>query len=197
MAVESLWTEVAGERVHYLAAGPAEGRPVVFLHGASFRAKTWEDIGTLSVVAAAGYRVCAIDLPGFGESPAGQADPSGWLAELLARLEISKPVIVSPSMSGRFSLPLVTSQADRLAGFVAVAPVALSRYSDVLGQITIPVLAVWGETDRVVPHAQQELLVRAAPDARKVIIAGAGHAPYMQDAKAFNAELLRFLEDLP
>jgi abhydrolase domain-containing protein 14 len=197
MAVESLWTEVAGSRVHYLATGPAGGRPVVFLHGASFHARTWSKIGTLEQVACAGYRAYAIDLPGFGESPAAQVDRCGWLAELLEQLDISKPVIVSPSMSGRFSLPLLTSKPDRLAGFVAVAPVTITQYQERLANITVPVLAIWGEMDNVVPHAQQDLLVQSAPNARKVVIAGAGHAPYMQDAATFNAELLKFLKELP
>lgn len=197
MTTESLWTDVAGSRVHVLAAGPEDGQPVVLLHGASFQARTWQDLGTLDELANAGYRAYAIDLPGFGQSPGAQVDPNGWLAELLDRLKIDRPVIVSPSMSGRFSLPLVTSRPQRLAGFVAVAPVTLASYKDKLPNITIPVLAIWGQTDRVVPHALQDLLVESAPNARQVTIAGAGHAPYMQDAATFHAELLEFLRELP
>lgn len=196
MEIESLWTEVGGNRVHYLVAGPEGGRAVVFLHGAAFQAQTWKDIGTLEELAGAGYRAYALDLPGFGESSEARVDPNTWLAELLEQLGVSKPVVVSPSMSGRFSLPLVTSNPERLAGFVAVAPVGLGRYGDRLKNITVPVLAIWGETDRIVPHTQQELLVELAPDARKVVVAGAGHACYMDDAATFHAELLRFLKGL-
>ncbi|MBU0616218.1 MAG: hypothetical protein KKI02_00725 [Planctomycetes bacterium] len=44
---------------------------------------------------------------------------------------------------------------------------------------------------------RQRLLAEGAPYARKVVIAGAGHAPYMQDAGTFHAELLKFLKELP
>jgi abhydrolase domain-containing protein 14 len=195
--VTSSWTEVASSRVHYLEAGPADGKPVVLLHGASFSAATWREIGTLAVLAGAGYRAVAVDLPGFGESPRGGVDFDTWLVELLDRLEIEQPVIVSPSMSGRFSLPLVTGTPGRAAGLVAVAPVAIPDYRDRLRGITAPVLAVWGEQDRIVPQANADLLVGEARQGEKLVIAGAGHAPYMNDAEAFHDALLRFLDGLP
>lgn len=196
MTIESLWTQVADSRVHYLAAGPPDGQPVVLLHGASFQATTWQDLGTLQKLAAAGCRAYAIDLPGFGQSPRTTPNPATWLGELLDRLKIARPILVAPSMSGRFALPLVTASPQRLRGFVAVAPVGLGEYRDRLSQITIPVLAIWGETDHIVPHAQQDLLVGSAPRARKLIIPGAGHAPYMQDAETFHRELLAFIREL-
>lgn len=97
-------------------------------------------------------------------------------------------------MSGRFSLPLVTSNPERLAGFVAVAPVTIPAHSKNLKNITTPTLAIWGENDRTVSLQHADLLVREAPKARKVIIPNAGHAPYMNDAKTFNAKLLAFLK---
>ncbi len=192
--VQSRWTKVDGERVHCLASGPQNGGVVVLLHGAKFRAETWRKVGTLAELAEHGYRALAIDLPGFGESPRSQVAPNQWLVKLLEALEVERPVIVSPSMSGRFALPLVTKAAEDLAGFVAVAPVALAAHREHLKGITAPTLAIWGENDRTVPLAQAELLVREAPQSRKVIIPHAGHACYLDNAEVFHTVLLRFLE---
>ncbi len=196
MEITSNWMELASGKVHTLEAGPADGLAVVLLHGASFSAATWREIGTLELLAEAGYRAVAVDLPGYGKSPRAKVDPDTWLAGLLDRLQFERAVIVSPSMSGRVSLPLATGAPDRVAGLVAVAPVKIPDHRDRLARITAPILAVWGETDRVVPQANADLLVGASRRGRKVVIPGAGHAPYMNDADAFHNALLEFLREV-
>ena len=195
--IESLWTQVDGGHVHYLAAGPPDGRSVVFLHGGRFEADTWRHTGTLVHLAEHGYRAYAIDLPGFGRSPRAAHELDQWLGRLLDAMKIDGPVIVSPSMSGRYSLPLVTDRPKRVAGFVAVAPIGILAHQDKLSRITVPTLAIWGRNDRTVPIAQADLLVREVPNARKVVVPNAGHALYMDDADAFHKQLLAFLAELP
>src|SRR5262249_31941538 len=121
--------------------------------------------------------------------------PRTWLRILLDLLKLERPVIVSPSMSGRFALPLATENPQRASALIAVAPVGISAHQRQLHQVTVPVLAVWGELDQTIPLEQAEWLVRGVKNGRLVVIPDAGHAPYMNDPAAFHAELIKFLTE--
>ena len=168
--IQSLWIDVGGLQVHYLQTGPATGRPVLLLHGEKYRASTWQECGTLATLAGAGYRVIAVDLPGHGETLPARVDETTWLFDLLKALDLKKPVIVSPSFSGLYSLPVMIAAPPRAPGYVAVAPVAIPAYKAKLKRIVVPVLAVWGERDQVVSREYQNMLADTVPEGRKATI---------------------------
>ncbi len=194
--IESKWTEVDAGKVHYLQAGPTTGLPILLLHGGRFQAETWRETGTIKTLSAKGYFVVAVDLPGFGQTPASKIKPGDWLGKLLDALKLDRPVLVSPSMSGRFSLPFVVAHSDRLRGFVAVAPVSIGRHEKNLSNIKVPLLAIWGAKDTLIPISHADLLLKHVSDSRKVVVPKAGHALYMDDAKTFHKELIRFFKPL-
>ena len=62
-----------------------------------------------------------------------------------------------------------------------------------LPSITAPTLVVWGEHDRVCNPRIGQQIAATVPDARLVIIPGAGHNPMWEKPAAFDREVLGFL----
>ena len=64
--IESHYIQTADLRVHYLACGPHDGPPVVFIHGFPQTSHQWRH--QLQACAAAGFRAYAPDNRGFGRT---------------------------------------------------------------------------------------------------------------------------------
>ena len=194
MSIQKCWSQIDQANVCYRVAGAETGLHVLLLHGASFSSQTWEDLGTIDLLAGAGYRVFSVDLPGFGESEATDGLSSRWLRKCIHVLSIHTPVIVSPSMSGRFALAIATEDPELLSGLVAVAPVGIPQHAEDLGRIRCPVLVVWGTNDKLIPIQQADQLADAVQHGEKLILPAAGHAAYMDQPDEFHRALLAFLE---
>ena len=183
--------------LHYLEAGDADAPAVVLLHGAAYQAETWRELGTLDLLVESGFRVLAFDLPsGRGPTPDVDFDTKTFLGEVLDLLELERPVVVSPSKSGRVSLPLVVGDPNRLAGYVPIAPVHLPGYLDRLYGNPTPTLIVWGDADTVLHPSHANDLHRILPNSEKVLLERAAHACYLDATEAFHERLVRFLRDV-
>ena len=185
-----------GQNIHVRTAGPEDARSVLLLHGAAFDSGTWQELGTLDRLADSGYRAVAIDLPGYGQSKRARVDPGEFLAEFLPVLDIGRPVVVSPSMSGSFSFPLVLEHPELIAGFVPVAPVRTAEYAKRLTHSPVPALIVWGEKDRLFPPSQAERLASCFKQACTLILPGARHPAYLDQPDLFHEALIEFLVTL-
>ena len=187
---------VGGSTLRYLEAGPPGPTTVLLLHGARFTSETWRELGTITTLADAGHHVIAFDLPGYGNSERSQVPRNDYLNETLGQLwPTSRFIIVSPSMSGGFSLPFVARRPDRVAGYVPVAPVGIDDHRAALEQVDVPTLVVWGEEDQVIPVAQASVLANAL-NGDTLILAGASHPCYLDRPDEFHRALLDFVGGL-
>ena len=76
----------------------------------------------------------------------------------------------------------------------------ISREHQLQGRIrelSMPVLLVWGEQDRIFPVAQARRAAQMSPSVRLVVYPECGHWPQMEHAAAFNSLLIEFLGQRP
>ncbi|XP_074054199.1 protein ABHD14A isoform X2 [Macrotis lagotis] len=174
---------------------------VVFLHGKAFTSHIWQQLGTLEKLSRRGYRAIALDLPGFGNSsPSPAARTEVGRADLLDRvlqdLEVKNPVLVSPSLSGLYSLPFLMLPHQQLCGFVPIAPTFTENYTHKqFSVIKTPTLIIYGALDKGLALESLQKL-RHLPNHSIVKLQEAGHACYLHQPHDFHDALLTFLDKL-
>lgn len=178
--------------VHYLECGTPQGAAVVLLHGMKFQAETWRELGTLQVLADQQLRVLAVDMPGFGKSPACDRQPIEVLSEVFEQLGLNRAVLIGPSMGGRIAMEFAIAQPQRIAGLVLVGAVGVEENKAKVGAITAPCLIVWGEDDQVAPLAHSEVLVNTLANAHREIVPQAPHPCYLAQPDHWHALLRAF-----
>jgi haloalkane dehalogenase len=111
-------------RVHYVDEGPADADPVLCLHGEPSWSYLYRKM--IPVITAAGHRVVAPDLVGFGRSdkPAERSDYSyqrhvDWLRATVETLDLRRITLVCQDWGGLLGLRLVGEHPDRFARVVA------------------------------------------------------------------------------
>ena len=113
--------------VGYFESGPADGIPVVLLHGFPFDANAYADVAPL--LAAKGCRVIVPYLRGFGETRfldaatprSGQQTALGAdLVALLDALSIPEAVLAGYDWGGRAACAVAALSPERCAGLVSV-----------------------------------------------------------------------------
>jgi haloalkane dehalogenase len=119
------YADVGELRLAYVEAGPADGEPVLLLHGEPSWSFLYRKV--MPVLADAGLRAIAADLAGFGRSdkPAEIGDHSyarhvEWIRALaFDRLGLRGLTLVGQDWGGLIGLRLVAEHPDRFARVVA------------------------------------------------------------------------------
>jgi len=111
-------------RMHYIDTGPGSADPVLLMHGEP----TWSYLyrKMIPIITAAGHRVVAPDLIGFGRSdkPGRQEDYSyqrhiDWMQAFIDQLSLHNITLVCHDWGGLIGLRLVAADPQRFAGVVA------------------------------------------------------------------------------
>lgn len=112
--------QAAGQRARLVERG--RGEPVVVLHGWGGRI---ESMAPVIACLEPAFRVLALDLPGFGESPApaqiwGTPEYSGFVAAVLAERGVRRARLVGHSYGAKIALHLAATRPELVQQLVLV-----------------------------------------------------------------------------
>lgn len=129
-AITTLDTPLGPVAVHL--QGPADGEPIVFVHGNLSDGPVWyEQMAALPE----GYRGIAVDCRGFGLTPPRPVDATRGLGDLaddvhaaMVALDLGQAHLVGHSMGGGTVLHLAIDHPELVRSLVLVAPVSPYGY---------------------------------------------------------------------
>ena len=150
----SRFMEVDGVRLHYQEAGDPEGPLMILIHGFAASNLVWSKV--FLEFAAAGYRVIAPDLPGYGYSGKPRhldytiASQAEMIVSFLKRLEIDRAVFLGSSYGAAVAATIALDHASLVEKLIMVGAVnnnKPTRYllmrlfgSPIIGDILSPLL---------------------------------------------------------
>ena len=150
----SRFMEVDGVRLHYQEAGDPEGPLMILIHGFAASNLVWSKV--FLEFAAAGYRVIAPDLPGYGYSGKPRhldytiASQAEMIVSFLERLEIDRAVFLGSSYGAAVAATIALDHPALVEKLIMVGAVnnnKPTRYllmrlfgSPIIGDILSPLL---------------------------------------------------------
>lgn len=116
-------TVIDNLQLHYSQQGSEAAQPVLLLHGWGTDLRTWAPI--TPGLEQAGFNVYALDLPGFGLTPAPN-EP--WDVPMYTKLvktfiekrQLSKPILVGHSFGGRISIMLAADHPELVSKIILI-----------------------------------------------------------------------------
>ena len=176
------YAEVNGLRIHYIDEGPADAVPVLLLHGEPSWSYLYRKM--IPIIAEAGYRAIAPDLPGFGRSdkPTQREDYTyqrlvDWMTGFIQALDMQHITLVCQDWGGLIGLRMATEQAERFARVVA-ANTGLPTGDQNMGEAFL----AWQRYSQTVPNFHAGGIVKGGcvSDLTPEIVA-AYDAPFPED----------------
>jgi 3-oxoadipate enol-lactonase len=123
-----------------------------------------------------------------------QAGPAGIAETMLPRLLGAATVRDQPEIVGRVRALIGAQRAEAIRGAVLRLKTRPDS-TDLLASIRCPVLLIVGEEDALTPVEESQRMKEAIQSATLAVIPGAGHLSNLEQPRAFNAAVARFLSD--
>ena len=127
--ITSTFVDTPRLRQHVLSCGPADGTPIVFLHGNFSAATYWEEL--MLTLAGHGFRCLAPDLRGYGwtedkliDATRGYRDWSDDLDALLVALGVERGHLVAWSAGGGVAYRFIADHPAKVLTATLQAPVS-------------------------------------------------------------------------
>lgn len=124
----SRYVKAGDFQLHYHEAGPADGTPLVLLHGGGPGASGWSNFGRNLPVFAESFRTILVDQPGFGASDKPEVSGQYFtfsadaLLALLDELGIQRAHLIGNSLGGGTAVRFALRHPDRAGRLVLMAP---------------------------------------------------------------------------
>lgn len=116
--VKSNYVKLDGNRIHYVTAGPKDGKPLLLIHGLGSRIEDWAEL--IPRFAGAGYRVYAPDLLGYGRSEKPKDSDYSVGAEeqvvvaFMDAMQLKQPDVLGWSMGGWIAMRIAVDHPQRV-----------------------------------------------------------------------------------
>jgi pimeloyl-ACP methyl ester carboxylesterase len=121
---------------------------------------------------------------------ASQLPPTEFMAAML-------PTMFSPAAANEAADEFAASLTEfHPAGFRAMARACAADLRDVLPQVQVPTLLLYGDDDVRAPLSVGHALNEAITNSKLVVMPGVGHVSSVEAADQFNLEVRRFLRRL-
>lgn len=184
--------------LRFAARHPELAEGIVLVAGAVFQFS--EVLGLRGVARFARERPRETAAIAMEIATAGLPAPAS-LRRLVVRSPALRRVFLSPYVLDPPALPaataaLIVDGAGARGVFPTVRAIGRSDPRQGLADVRCPLLSLAAEHDRIAPLADTEALDAELSGARTVVLEGSGHMPMLERPTAFNAQLVRFAEEL-
>ncbi len=174
----------------------APGVPIVFLHGLSYTANIWQQIGVTDFLMKKRVPFLSLDMP-YGLKSQCQPKTRNPEKNITFAKEAVKevfgdatPVLVGASIGGHMALQYASRFPVK--GLVLVAP---SRTLEpdlvaLFSQFKFSTTIIWGSEDNIIAGEDMRTLADKLPNAKLIVYDDARHSAYKDQPERFKQDLL-------